>query len=244
MRFNRTVPFIFFVFLFASVYAKTAQTKNDSARSITFYAGASVVRGMEQGSVIGGGIYSFSNKKVEALGGLQCSKDVLDITASGAFKPFVWNMDGHVISLGLDALYHFQNYTDISNEHDIICGILCKYETPHSLKMFLDTGYAEKITTVFAVQNSVPYIREHGISICTGFDKTWKSGFELYHTIGTHDVFRYPLFCTLAFTYGAGWNFKNKLRLSMETETRMTDTFIVAANLDSMELRLALRYSF
>jgi hypothetical protein len=244
MRFGRTIPFLIFVFSFASAHAKTAQKKDDSVRSITFYAGASVVRGVEQGSVLGGGIYSFSNTKFEALSGLQCTKDVLDITAAGAWKPFVWNIDRHVISIGIDALYHFQNYTDISNEHDIIGGLLFEYETPFSLKMFFNTGYAEKITTVFAVQNFVPYFRDHGISACTGFDKTWKSGFELYHMIGTHDVFRYPLFCTLSFTYGAGWNFKNKVRLSMEAETRMTDIFIVAANLDSMELRLALRYSF
>jgi hypothetical protein len=238
---------LFFLLFFIPVISVSAAGKTvqpSVVQSVTFCMGSAYEKGVEAGTTPLSAVYALSVPVFSGYAGMQTTDVVFDLTAGAAWWPLRFHPFTSELKFGVAGVYHFQNYTGISTEHDILGGLALRFQTAKKCSVSFAVSYAEKITTVFAVQDYVPYFHDHGMAVLFSFDKVWKNGFEVYYEGGSYDLFRYPLFCSPSGTYGIAINTRQHLRFAAETEIRWSDLFTVAANIDSLIFRGSLRYTF
>ena len=235
-------------FLFSLSHAFAGFNDGEISKFVEMQLASTTSRGIElynNTDALLGGLDSYW---LDALGGFQFYEDSFDFTVSGeVWFPFAnWSFETARIALGCGTLYHFQRYKDISSEHDLLFDTNFRYQSKSGTTITFRGGYAEKITHLDALSEL------GGVSLIyddypeAGFlvDKIWANGLELYFEHSLHDLFRYPLFCSPHYLFGAAFNTDFGLRFSGDISMRIVDGYAASPYVDSLILKFGVRYSF
>ena len=236
---------VFATFLTFS-FLNASEPEEKSSKFIEFNMSSSTTRGIERERRLYSGQIGYNAHWFDLLAGIQVYEDVFDATFAGEiWFPFTnWYFEEARLVLGVGGIYHFQRYKDISSEHDYIFDSCFRYRSYTGFTLTFRGGYSGKTTKVDALAGYVPLIHDHYPEFDIRIDKVFSSGFEIYYSHGTHDLYRYPVFCSPTYTLGGAANFDSGLRFGGEAALRIVDQYTTAPYVDSLVLRMTVRYTF
>ncbi len=246
--FGRQMRKFFFIFFFILVSSHSFADFSDHEvkKFLQFDMSSSTSRGIERGQNLFSGEAALEAHWWDAIAGIQAYEDVFDFTIAGeSWLPFTnWYFDEARLALGLGLLYHFQRYKDISSEHDYMLDSVFRYHSYTGFTLTFRGGYSGKTTRIDELADYVPLLHDHYPVITIRIEKLFSNGFELYYENGSHDMYRYPIFCTPDYILGMAINLESGLRFGGEMELRFSDQYTTAPYLEGMILRMTARYTF
>ena len=178
--------------------------------------------------------------------GIQGYEDSFDCTAKAqVWFPFTnWYFETARIAIGCGGVYHFQHYKTISSEHDYMLNSTFRYQSESGITISFYGGYAGKATKLDAIKDGVSWIYDDYPELGMVIDKIWSNGFEIYFEHALNDLYRYPVFCSPHYLLGAAINLDSGLRFSTDVSMRIVDGYAASPYIDSLILKLGVRYSF
>lgn len=216
------------------------------SKFLQFNLSSSTTRGIEKSNTLFAGEAGFAARWFDGLVGIQGYEDAFDFTVAGeGYFPFAnWDFDEARLALGIGSLYHFQRYKDISTEHDWIFDSVFRYHTYTGFTLTFRGGYSFKMSRIDALADYISPIWDKYPSAGIRIEKLFSNGLELYYEHSTHDLYRYPVFCTPDYILGAALNMDSGLRFGGEIELRFSDQYTTAPYCNGLILRMTARYAF
>lgn len=247
MKNKVTKSLLFFVFLFFSLFPVSAVSSREKKieQTLTFSLSNTTSRGIERYKTQYALQYDFISYWFDATAGIQAYEDIFDFTIAAEYwLPFTnWYFHKSRLSLGLGGLYHYQNYFDISCEHDYLADACIRYKTDAGFTFLFRNGWSGKATKIYAI-NTIPYIYDNYYEAVLFLDKIWQCGFEMYLEFGTHEFYRYPVFSNPHYMLGAAYNMTSGLRLGGDLTVGLVDHFTTPPYLSTLLFRLTMRMKF
>lgn len=198
-------------------------------------------KGLEADTLFLSGNYHFGYMPFECYAAFQSGGLVTDITMNVSWWPVYFKKKNGTLFLGIDELYHYEHYSHISGEHDIITSGGLLWKTKNNFSITLKIGYNKKIATIFAISQRID---NDDISTTLLADKLWSNGMEAFAFVGSHDDFRYPLFFAPRCSLGIAKNFSSGFRICLEMQSGFTDYFATAVYLNNLQYRFSGRMAF
>lgn len=182
--------------------------------------------------------------RYEAVAGIQFSDKIFDLTVAGDyFIPYTsWRFDSSAIDIGAGILYHFQRYYSLYSEHDFYLDSIFRFTAFDKLVFIWKAGSGGKAALIDSLDHGAVW--DFTFSALASLTYYFDCGAEIYGSVSSHELFRYPLFYTPSYTLGFAWNFRRGIRLSSDIGIRMRDRFVVAPYLDRFEWNIKARYTF
>lgn len=182
--------------------------------------------------------------RYETVSALQFSDKIFDFTLAGDyFIPYTsWSFGSSVIDLGAGVVYHFQRYYDLYSEHDFYLDSIFRLVAFDKLVVIGKAGSGGKAAIVDSLDHGA--IWDFTFSALASITYCFDCGAEIYTSVSSHELFRYPLFYTPTYTFGLAWNFRNGIRFASDLGIRMRDRLVVAPYLDRFEWNIKARYTF
>ncbi|MCR5045638.1 MAG: hypothetical protein K6A42_03575 [Treponema sp.] len=199
-------------------------------------------RGIERKKTWGGVQYNFDWQPFGFFGGFQINSQLRDLTIRSDYLPFAGYHENGVWRFGPTTSYHMQRYSNSFREHDILQEIEARWISKRGLTFKGRTGFSLRITTFDAIKNFS--ISSLDFMAYAEVDKRWSNGLELFTSLGSYSLYRYPLFFCPQWAFGAAYNIKDKIRLGALLELSMTDFFASVAYFNYITLRFNVRFCF
>ncbi|WP_273466500.1 hypothetical protein [Treponema succinifaciens] len=175
---------------------------------------------------------------------VQFSDKIFDFTTLGNY--FIPRLgqetDSQKIGFGAELVYHFQRYYDLYSEHDIFLEGVFRLALKNRLLFLANLGSGLKFARIDAVDRD--FLWDFSLSGSVALNYYFDCGAEIFGSIVSHGVYRYPLAFTPLYSLGFAWNFRNGLRVSSGFGLRLRDQFVVAPYIDRYEWNLKARFSF
>ena len=180
----------------------------------------------------------------KALASVQFSDKIFDFTTLGNYFIPRLNQETESQKLGFGAefIYHFQRYYDLYSEHDIYLEGVFRLALKNRLLFLANLGSGLKFARIDAVDRD--FLWDFSLSGSVALNYYFDSGAEIYGSIVSHTLYRYPLAFTPLYSIGFAWNFRNGFRISSDFGLRLRDQFVVAPYIDRYEWNLKARFSF
>lgn len=203
-------------------------------------------RGIERSSPAFSAEFGMALGKGEFALGSQFSQDFLDFTARGFYFPRMKDSfeGGWKSAFGFGGTLHRQLQFGIAREDDFILDFVYRIQSERGFVLSLMLGGGLKSADVYAVSDDVGNLLDGSLELALDAGKRFACGAEAYFSWGCHSFYRYRLFFSPIYVFGIGYNFPGALRVSWETEVRITDQIITAPYVGSVIFRAAARYSF
>lgn len=180
----------------------------------------------------------------KALASVQFSDKIFDFATLGTY--FIPRMnqetESQKIGFGAEFIYHFQRYYDLYSEHDIYLEGVFRLALKNRFVFLANLGSGLKFAQIDAVDRS--FLWDFSLSGSVALNYYFDSGAEIFGSIVSHSLYRYPLAFTPLYSLGFAWNFKNGFRVSSDFGLRLRDQFVVAPYIDRYEWNLNARFSF
>ena len=225
---------------FAKVEPLAQAEKPDQFIQMDF--GRTMNRGIERNQTWAGFQYSFDWQPFFGFAGFEFEPNYYDITLRTGFLPFAGYHENGVWRFGATTAWHLQRKEGSYSQRDLLQEIEVRWISTRGLTFTARTGFVFKAALFdklddFCIKNFDPVAYAQ-------IDKVWKSGFELFTSIGTYNLYRYPLFFCPQWNFGAAWNFKKTLRLGALAEIGMTDFYSSVAYFNHVLVKCNLRIMF
>lgn len=235
---------IIFAFCLSSAFAKleTLPIAERPSQFIQMDYGRTFNRGIEPDRNWASAEYSFEWQPFCGFAGAQLDDNYYDLTLRTSYLPIASYHQNGVWRFGVSTAWHNQRAFDSYSEHDILQEIEVRWISTRGLTFTARHGYSLRITT-FDAQKDTAIWNGDWVAYAE-VDKVWKSGFELFTSVGTYNLYRYPLFFCPQWTFGAAWNFQNAIRLGALAEIGMTDFFASVAYFNHILIKCNLRIMF
>ena len=234
---------IFFLFL-SSVFAKVeALPQEERPRQfVQLSYGRTMNRGINRSKNYGEIQHNFDWQPFGGLVGFQSDAALYDLTIRTCYLPFVGGHQNGAWRFGASSAYHMQRSIESFRSHDILLEIEARWISTNGLTFTGRSGYAFKATTFDAIKGLA--IRNHDFVAYAEVDKVFSNGIELFTSIGTYNLYRYPLFFCPQWTFGAAYNFKKAFRLGALVEVGMTDFYASVAYFNHIMVKCNARICF
>ena len=203
--------------------------------AIDYSLAFSADKGLEQNRAFGSLGYHFNLAPYEAFVGFQESGKVSDITLASTWWAVRSEHQWRVWEFGVEGVYHYQHYEAVYGEHDFLLYYCLRQRRENGFEFVLKNGGTVKVANVYVVKE--PVVNKSTVGLVQ-VGKTWRSGFELYTSVASHDTYRYPLFFSPRFIVGTAFTFGGTFRPSVECEAGFTDFFATAVYMNTLQLRL------
>lgn len=128
------------------------------------------------------------------------------------------------------------------SEHDIYLEGVFRLALKNRLLFLANLGSGLKFARIDAVERD--FLWDFSLSGSVALNYYFDCGAEIFGSIVSHGVYRYPLAFTPLYSLGFAWNFRNGLRVSSDFGLRLRDQFVVAPYIDRYEWNLKARFSF
>ena len=219
---------------------------HEITKFVQFDLSSSTTRGIEREQRLFSGEAGVNAHWFDAIAGIQAYEDCFDFTIAGEGRlPFAnWYFEEARLALGLGGLYHFQRYKDISSEHDYMFDTCFRYHSYTGFTLTFRGGYSWKTTRIDELSEFVPLIHDHYPEASLRIEKVFSNGFEIFYVHETHDLYRYPVFCTPTYMLGCAINLDSGLRFGGEAALRISDGYTTAPYVESLILRMTVMYTF
>ena len=180
----------------------------------------------------------------KVLAAVQFSDKIFDFTTLGNYFIPRLNQEteSQKVGFGTEFIYHFQRYYDLYSEHDIYIEGIFRFVLKNRFAFFAKLGSGLKFARIDAIDRD--FIWDFTLSGSLSLNYYLNSGAEIFGSIVSHELFRYPLAFTPVYSFGAAYNFKNGFRISSDVGLRLRDQFVVAPYIDRYEWNLKARFSF
>lgn len=193
--------------------------------------------------------YGFQEKEnfspdYKALAFVQFSDKIFDFAMLGNyfFPRLNQETENQKIGFGAEFVYHFQRYYDLYSEHDIYLEGVFRLALKNRFDFRANLGSGLKFARIDAVDRD--FLWDFSLSGSVALNYYFDSGAEIYGSIVSHELYRYPLAFTPLYSLGFAWNFKSGFRISSDFGLRLRDQFVVAPYIDRYEWNLKARFSF
>ena len=198
----------------------------------------------EKFSDIARNIYPAFAPNYKALVSVQFSDKIFDFTTLGNYfiPRFNQETESQKLGFGVELVYHFQRYYDLYSEHDIYLEGVFRLALKNRFVFLANLGSGLKFARIDAVDRN--FLWDFSLSGSVALNYYFDSGAEIFASIVSHSLYRYPLAFTPLYSLGFAWNFKNGLRISSDFGLRIRDQFVVAPYIDRYEWNLKARFSF
>lgn len=192
------------------------------------------------------GIQSKSDDRTwlyDGLASVQFSEKIFDFTIYGDyfFPWFSWKSKKSKMGFGARLLYHFQRYYDLYSEHDFYFEPVFRVAS-QKIIFLANLGVGWKAAKIDVLNRDALW--DWTLSGSLALNYYFENGAELYGSIVSHEIYRYPLAFTPTNYLGFAWNFKNGFRISTDIGIRLRDWFVVAPYVDRYEWNLKARFTF
>ena len=198
----------------------------------------SAPKGLEGDRVFCAFGYCFDFAPYEAFVGFQSCGNISDITLSSAWWAVRSEHAYNVWNFGIEGIYHYQKYEDVYGEHDAVFYYNVRSQRTNGFSLVIKSGVTVKAANIYAVDEIIWNTGTMGL---VQVGKTWKSGFELYTSVASHDTYRYPLFLAPKAIIGTAYTFGCVFRPCMELELGFTDFFATAVYINTLLVRFSAR---
>ena len=217
--------------------------RHNIEQSLEFCISPYYWRGLDKGTFGESLVYTMQNSNFKLVQDSQLTDITFDYTESFTYYPFKKESKHALHQFGIEELYHFENYYDISTEHDAILSLCYKVSFFNDYYISFVTGWGIKATYIDGISEYTGAITDWNINtnVCAG--KKWDNGFECCFYWGSHDLYRYSLFISPVYGLKAGYTFNN-ITFSLETELRVCDQFTTISTVDMCCTRFCVRYNF
>lgn len=198
----------------------------------------------ENSSGVARNVYPGFSPNFKSLASVQFSDKIFDFTTLGTY--FIPRMnqetESQKIGFGAEFIYHFQRYYNLYSEHDIYLEGVFRLALKNRFVFLANLGSGLKFARIDAVDRD--FLWDFTLSGSVSLNYYFDSGAEIYGSIVSHTLYRYPLAFTPLYSLGFAWNFKNGFRISSDFGLRLRDQFVVAPYIDRYEWNLKARFSF
>ncbi len=203
-------------------------------------------RGTERNTTLYSVEYGVNGKKYDGILGIQFCPDVFDTTFALDFYPSVstWKLYSSTISLGGGLMYHFQNFFDVGCEHDAFAVLDYKFKTKKNFLLSVVNGIGIKAAKVYELASEVPYIWNKNVIVALKLEKLFENGIEIFAKGSSFTMYRYALFISPRYAFGAAYNFDSGLRFGGEFEIGFSDQYTTGPYVNSIMFRLSTKYTF
>ncbi|HAZ96171.1 hypothetical protein [uncultured Treponema sp.] len=180
----------------------------------------------------------------KALASVQFSDKIFDFTTLGTYfiPQLGQETESQKIGFGAEFIYHFQRYYDLYSEHDIYLESVFRLVLKDRLFFLANLGSGFKFAQIDAVDRD--FLWDFSLSGSVALNYYFDCGAEIYGSVVSHSLYRYPLAFTPLYSLGFAWNFKSGFRLSSDFCLRLRDQFVVTPYIDRYEWNLKARFSF
>ncbi len=248
-KMKKNFCFLFLFFFSSLLFAEFDACDFDDGKItkfVQFDMASSTTRGIEKEQTLVSFEAGAFSHWFDSIAGFQISEDAFDFTLAGeGWLPCAnWYFGERRLVLGVGGLYHFERYKDISWEHDFIIDSAFRLSSLSGFCLTFRGGYSFKVTQIDALQGYVPNLFDHYPEVTIQIQKKFSNGFEIFYEHSSHDMYRYPIFCSPVYKLGAAINLDSGLRLGGEGTIRFVDQYTTAPYCDSLILRMSARFSF
>lgn len=187
---------------------------------------------------------------IKTVAGTQINLDIFDIFFGASYIPnqLRFRTKRKELSLGLSGIYHLQRQTGIATENDFIISTDFSVDCDCGFSFKMQGGYGFKGTKVDAIYDYTGYIWDRTFVLTFDFEKMWKNGLCTYLKCGSHNFYRYPLFISPIYDFGAAYTFKdqygNNVQAGGEFEIKFADQFTTAPYISGIQFKLTFGYFF
>ncbi len=233
------------VFIFFQIFSISAITFERPEQFVEVDISCLGSRGTERNTTLYSIEYGVNGKKYNGLLGVQFCEDVFDTSFSADFYPSIstWKFYTRTLSIGFGVMYHFQDFFDVACEHDAFAMINYKLKTKKNFIFTFQNGLGIKAAKVYALSNN-SYAWNKNAVISIKFEKLFENGIELSLTGSSYSFYRYALFISPRYCFGAAYNFDGGLRFGGEFTLGFSDQYTTAPYVNTLQFRLTARYTF
>ncbi|MBR5096066.1 MAG: hypothetical protein IK094_03045 [Treponema sp.] len=242
---KKLVPFATFLFLsLASAFAAIEplpQTERPK-QFLQFDFAQSADRGIERKQNWFGMEYNFDWQPFVFFTAFQLDSRTTDLTIRSDYLPFTSRREKGHWRFGAATTYHLQRYNNSYWEHDLLEEFEIRWISNKGLTFTVRNGYAFRLTTFDAINDF--HITDHDFVAFVEVDKLWSNGLELFTSLGSYNLYRYPRFFCPQWTFGAAYNIKDAVRLGVILDLSMTDFYASVAYFNHVLVRWNVRFCF
>lgn len=230
---------IFVLFSCLSVYPE----KNVSGW-LQFEFGRSASKGLEHDLSNVSAVCDFQFFDTEVLAAVRNDTQSFDFTGKIFYIPFSFEFEKLFINLGFDSYYHQLRYMDISEDHDVVLDTVFELKTKKGFAFRHELGWTCKWNRIYALEPYIDPFFDHSVSMIFSIEKKWQSGMELFFSLGSHNLYRYNLFVSPCYDFGAAYTINNLVRFNGAVEIQMSDQYTAAPMLKYMQIKFGTRFIF
>ncbi|MBR5966209.1 MAG: hypothetical protein IK015_08870 [Treponema sp.] len=209
---------------------------------LQFDMAASTNRGIERNQNWLGMEYNFDWQPFGFFAAFQLDSRTSDWTLRSDYLPFAGYHQNGVWRFGAATTYHAQRYKNSYWEHDLLEEFEVRWISNTGLTFTVRNGYVFRLTTFDALNDFK--ITDHDFCVFAEVDKVWSNGLELFTSLGSYNLYRYPRFFCPQWNFGAAYNIKDAVRLGVLLDVSMTDFWASAAYFNHILVRWNVRFSF
>lgn len=235
-----------FIFSFAALASFVfCAAANSEGFSFTYALGRNTGTGFEPFRNTALYILAYSKDHLDFRTGWQQTEATFDYTVDSTL--WLWNFKskrGFDKKLGVGFLYHYFLFEEISSAHDFQAAFHWKLQITKGFSTDGDFGVQLKKEHVFAIGGTTPYLTNWNPALRFRFTYSFVFGLDCYFEMASYEYFRYMLFFSPAYTFGARYAWSNGLYLGGELVPRYTDQFTLSAYFDCAEARLYFGFNF
>ncbi len=244
MKKTSVLAFLVSALFLSSAFAKIETLPIDQRpkQYIQLGYGRTVDRGINRNKNYGFAQYNFEWQPFGGFAGFQSDSKIFDLTLRTTYLPFAGYHQNGVWRFGASTAYHMQRSLDSYREHDILWEIEARWISTSGLTFVGRTGYSLRVTTFDAIKNFC--MTDGDIVAYAEVDKVWKNGMELFTSLGSYNLYRYPLFFCPQWTFGAAYNIKEVVRVGASLEVGMTDFYASVAYFNHIMAKVDVRICF
>lgn len=236
------IPIIFIAAVPAFAKIETLPQSEKPKQYLQFDIAQSANRGIERNQNWLGIQYNFDWQPFGFFTAFQLDPRTSDFTLRSDYLPFISRRENGVWRFGAATTYHLQRYKNTYWEHDILEEFEIRWISNTGLTFTVRNGYAFRLTNFDAIKGL--HITDHDFAAFVEVDKVWPNGLELFTSLGSYNLYRYPRFFCPQLTFGAAYNIKDAVRLGLLLDLGMTDFLATVAYFNHVLVRWNVRFCF
>ena len=177
--------------------------------------------------------YQLDMTYLQAYIGMQIDKSSYDCTIGATG----WAMRTKKMRLGIEGIYHFNQYEDISTVNDLLANLRFEARPTYWLGIQTGLGYIYKSRKIFGLDKRLV---SHDPTAFVELDFYLPCNFTFYARASSYELYHYPIFCAPSFTAGVKFEPTKRLFFGFEATARYVDFFTISTYHDSNEYRVTI----
>lgn len=172
--------------------------------------------------------------------GIENSQEGFNFTTDAIYWPTFFKY----FNLGVGSTFHILVRDKEFTEIDLLSGVFFKYSNLDWIEVQMNCSFFAKFAKIYAIDNSVPWLKNNNIAISIEVKAYPLSLLEVYLSFSSYSYYRYMLWFAPDLRFGASYKISSLLKIGTEIELQYIDMFTLSANCNSIDVRGFLRFNF